>query len=66
MKVLPAIGDGGGNVRARRLIPQSPLTEAPDVPSGARGHIDDYDDPYILVDFGDPYGVVICDPSELI
>jgi hypothetical protein len=57
--------DFADNVIARRCIEQSPLTDAPSVPKGTRGHIDDYDEPFVLVDFGEPYGVVLCDLDEV-
>lgn len=57
--------DGAGNVIARCIIRQSPLDAAPDVPRGTVGHLEDYDEPFVLVDFGEPYGTVICDLKEL-
>jgi hypothetical protein len=57
--------DGAGYVVARRLIEQSPLTDAPPVPRGTRGYLEDEDEPWLLVDFGEPYGVVICEPSDV-
>lgn len=59
------VGDGAGYVVARRRIEQSPLSSAPDVPRGTRGHIEDEDDPWLLVDFGDQFGVVICSLDEV-
>lgn len=54
-------------VVARRRIAQSPLDNAPDVPMGTRGHVEDYDDDDLtLVDFGDPYGVVIVEPGDVL
>jgi hypothetical protein len=52
-------------VTARRVIQQSPLSDAPPVPAGRRGSLDDEADGFFLVDFGGPYGVVLCDPSEV-
>ena len=57
--------DGAGNVVAVRRIEQSPLSDAPAVPRGARGYVEDVDAPWLLVDFGEPYGVVICDPRDV-
>jgi hypothetical protein len=57
--------DGADNVTARRRIEQSPLTDAPDVPRGLSGRIEDEDAPWLLVDFGEPYGVVICSTDDL-
>lgn len=54
-----------GVVVAARKIYQSPLTDAPDIPKGTRGYVEDEDAPYLLVDFGEPYGVVIVDPDEV-
>jgi hypothetical protein len=58
--------DGAGNVIARRLIRQSPLDDGPDVPIGTIGHVEDEADGLVWVDFGDPYGTVACEASELI
>jgi hypothetical protein len=52
-------------VRASRLIRQSPLGDAPDVPAGTLGFIQDEVAGVVYVDFGYPWGVVICDKSEL-
>ncbi len=54
-------------VRARVDIQQSPLHKAPPVPKGTRGTVDDYDDldALYVVDFGNPYGHVLCDASEI-
>lgn len=57
--------DGADNVTARRQIAQSPLTEAPAVPRGSVGHIEDEADDLYWVDFGEPYGVVACEPQDL-
>lgn len=57
--------DGGDNVQARRTIPQSPLADAPAVPRGAVGHIEDEADDLYWVDFGTPYGTVACDADDL-
>jgi hypothetical protein len=40
--------DGAGYVAARKLIPQNPLDDAPDVPRGTRGHVDDEADDLFL------------------
>lgn len=58
--------DGADNVVAKQRIRQSPLSEAPDVPRGTSGHIEDEADGYLWVDFGEPYGAVACDAKELI
>ena len=67
----------GATVRARRLIHQSPCAvdedtgePPPDVPKGRTGSLDDVDaiDPdctNAFVDFGAPYGVVLCSPDEI-
>lgn len=52
-------------VVARRRIEQSPLTDAPAVPKGANGYLDDVDEPYVIVDFGEPYGHVLCEPEDI-
>lgn len=57
--------DGYGGVVAKRTIQQSPLTDAPDVPLGARGHLEDEDEPWLFVDFGEPYGVVLCERGDV-
>lgn len=57
--------NGAGYVVAKRQIEQSPLSDAPPVPKGTRGYLEDEDDPYWLVDFDEPYGVVIVDPDEV-
>lgn len=57
--------DFADNVIARRRIQQSPLTDAPDIPKGTHGHIEDEDRPYLLVDFGEPYGTVICSWDDI-
>lgn len=52
---------------AKRKIMQSPLTDAPDIPAGTIGTVEDEDHCTgdLLVDFGDEYGVVICAPDEV-
>jgi hypothetical protein len=57
--------DGADNVTARVTIRQSPLVNAPAVPRGAVGHIEDEADDLYWVDFGDPYGTVACEPQDL-
>ena len=57
--------DGAGYVVARRPIRQSPLADAPTVPRGAVGHVEDEVDDLLWVDFDEPYGVVACDESEV-
>jgi hypothetical protein len=49
-------------VRARHEIRQSPLIDAPHVPAGEEGEVVLWDevDGALWVDFGEPYGVVIC------
>jgi hypothetical protein len=59
------VADGTGNVQARLLIEQSPLSDAPAVPVGTRGHIEDESEGYYWVDFGEPYGVIACAADEL-
>jgi len=51
---------------SRHRIEQSPLTNAPAVPAARTGSVDDVADGLLWVDFGDPYGVVACEPSDLI
>jgi hypothetical protein len=52
---------------ADRLINQSPLSTDPNVPKGTQGIVSDFDDMagVYIVDFGLPYGDVICSPEEL-
>lgn len=50
---------------ARRRIEQNPLDPAPAVPRGAVGTLEDEADDLLWVDFGAPWGVVACDPSEV-
>ena len=57
--------DGADNVVARVTIPQAPLCDAPDVPAGTVGHIEDRADGYVWVDFGSPYDTVCCFETEL-
>ena len=54
-------------VRARCAIQQSPLDSAPPVPAGACGTVDDYDEcsGLLIVDFGEPYGHVLVDATEI-
>ncbi len=56
-------------VKAKCRIRQSPLSDAPDVPRGTVGEIDDIDDcagpPLLVVDFGAPYGHVLTDAREV-
>lgn len=59
------IKDGADNVKSRRTIEQSPLSEAPDVPQGTLGHIEDEADELYWVDFGEQYGVVACTALDL-
>lgn len=55
-------------VRARQRIEQSPLSEVPAVPKGTEGLVSDFDRcaQLFVVDFGAPYGDVLCERSELI
>lgn len=60
--------DGSGGVVARRRIEQNPLALPPvvPVPTGRYGHIEDMGcDDDIYVDFGEPYGVVLCSSEDL-
>ncbi len=57
--------DGAGNVIARRRIEQSPLSDVPAVPRGTVGYLDDTDFELLIVDFGEPYGHVICEPEDV-
>ena len=57
-------------VTATRLVRQSPLSCAPPVPAGTVGTVEDElpndgDAGLVAVDFGGDYGVVLCDPSEV-
>ena len=56
---------GQTSVTARWDIEQCPLSDAPMVPFGYTGTIEDIADGYLWVDFGGPYGVVCCDALEL-
>ncbi len=58
--------DGRHGVKALIKIRQSPLSDAPDVPRGTYGIIQDETDGWFFVDFGEPYGTVACDESELL
>jgi len=56
------------SVRANRRIEQSPLCDAPCVPAGALGSVEDDlrdSDGLVAVDFGKPYGTVLCYPGEI-
>jgi hypothetical protein len=61
----PVVGDGAGYVAARRRVEQSPLSDDPAVPRGTRGHIEDDSEGLYWVDFGEPYGVVACERSDI-
>lgn len=50
---------------AKKDIEQSPLSNAPDVPKGRIGTLDDEADDLLWVDFGGPYGTIACDASEV-
>lgn len=52
-------------MKARRTIEQSPLSDAPAVPKGQSGTLDDEADGLLFVDFGEPYGSVACTVDEL-
>ncbi len=56
-------------VSAAHRIEQSPTSGDPAVPRGAVGSVEDIiDEDYgflLAVDFGAPYGVVLCEPSEV-
>lgn len=54
-------------VKAKKKIEQCPLSDAPDVPAGTLGTIEDKDYccDLLLVDFGEPYGVILCAPTEV-
>lgn len=54
-----------GCVTAKRRIYQSPLSDAPAVPHGRRGFIQDSADGFLWVDFGGAYGAVCCERTEL-
>lgn len=54
-----------GRVISARSIEQSPLSNAPGVPRGSVGFIQDEADDLLWVDFGGFYGVVACDPKEV-
>lgn len=60
-------GSVPSKVRARVRIEQSPLHDDSAVPRGCAGDVVDCDyiDNHIYVDFGDHYGVVLCDYCEL-
>jgi hypothetical protein len=55
------------SVIAKRVIHQCPLSLSPDVPRGTRGTLEDQDgcSGDVFVDFGQPFGVVLCDPTEI-
>ncbi|GEM_PF-4920635 len=54
-------------VRARHPISMGPLSELPDVPEGLEGTVVLWDevDGALWVDFGEPYGVVICRQEDV-
>lgn len=54
-------------MQAKKTIHQSPLSDAPDVPKGTCGTLEDEDmcDGLLYVDFGEPYGVVMCSADEV-
>jgi hypothetical protein len=57
----------GRRVWARWRVEQSPLDPTPAVPPRTVGDVEDFDalaDLY-AVDFGDPYGVVLCSRCEI-
>jgi hypothetical protein len=64
MKGTPRI-NGLSETRSRRRIEQSPLSDAPAVPRGTAGTVEDESDGWYWVDFGEPYGVVCCDRDDL-
>ena len=55
----------GSVVTAKRTIEQSPLDGAPAIRRGTQGHVEDEADDYLWVDFGEPFGVVACEESEV-
>jgi hypothetical protein len=55
--------DGADYVIARQAIYE--LDGVLAVPRGTRGHVDDEADGYLYVDFGEPYGIVMCEPIDL-
>jgi len=57
----------GRRVTSLRLIEQSPLSDDPSVPRGTAGDVQDWDlcNKLYAVDFGDPYGVVLCCAEEI-
>lgn len=54
-------------VTSSRRIEQSPLDDAPPVPRGTEGTVEDWwaDDGLYAVDFEGDYGVVLCLPEEI-
>lgn len=52
-------------VQATRKIRQCPTSDAPDVPRGTVGSLEDEADDLYWVDFGERYGTVPCYPEEL-
>lgn len=61
---------GAGQVTAKYDIEQAPSSDDPVVPAGTGGEIQDVDDVsegyrVFFVDFGEPYGVVMCEADEL-
>ena len=57
----------GYRVRAAQHIQQSPLSDDPAVPINTVGVVEDWNslDQVYAVDFGDPYGVVLCLAEEI-
>lgn len=57
----------GRSVASVRRIEQSPLDDAPAVPPFTHGTVEDWDglSGLYAVDFGQPYGVVLCLPEEI-
>ena len=58
----------GYKVHAIVQITQARVSDKPHVPAGTSGQVvgaDDFDPPMMLVDFGQPYGQVLCDLDEV-
>lgn len=53
-------------VIARRMIRQCPTSTDLDVPAGRPGWLQDVADGLLWIDFGDGFGVVPCEPSEVL